>query len=85
MRCTRLCPLNPDVTKVVSEEMLNVGRNLDRTGQPLLTYLCYSDSFSKLFLIFSHLFPLYSYYSYPFSSKDKMWISHIEITYLSDL
>ena len=25
--------------------MLTVGRNLDRTGQPLSTYICYSDSF----------------------------------------
>jgi hypothetical protein len=25
--------------------MLTVGRNLDRTGQPILNYLCYSDSF----------------------------------------
>jgi hypothetical protein len=25
--------------------MLTVGQNLDRTGQPLPTYLCYSDSF----------------------------------------
>jgi hypothetical protein len=24
---------------------LTVGRNLDRTGQPLSTYLCHSDSF----------------------------------------
>jgi hypothetical protein len=24
---------------------LTVGQNLDRTGQPLSTYLCYSDSF----------------------------------------
>ena len=38
--------------------ILTVGRNLDRTGQPLSIYLCYSDSFSKLSLIFSHLFPL---------------------------
>jgi hypothetical protein len=30
---TRLYPLNPGVTEVVSEEMLAVGRNLDRTGQ----------------------------------------------------
>jgi hypothetical protein len=45
MRCTRLCPLNLGVTEVVLEEMLTVGRNLDRTGQPLLTYLCYSDPF----------------------------------------
>jgi hypothetical protein len=29
---------------VVSEEMLTVGRNLDRNGQTL-TYLPYSDSF----------------------------------------
>jgi hypothetical protein len=27
---------------------LTVGRNLDRTGQPILTYLCYSDSFLNL-------------------------------------
>jgi hypothetical protein len=33
MRCTRICPLNPGVTEVVSEEMLTVGRNLDRNGQ----------------------------------------------------
>jgi hypothetical protein len=25
--------------------MLTVGQNIDRTGQPLPTYLCYSDSF----------------------------------------
>jgi hypothetical protein len=29
---------------VVSEEMLTVGRNLDRNGQ-ILTYLSYSDPF----------------------------------------
>jgi hypothetical protein len=39
MRCTRLCSLNPGVTEVVSEEMLTVGWNLDRNGQPLPTYL----------------------------------------------
>jgi hypothetical protein len=41
MRCTRLCPLNPGVTEVVSEEMLTVGRNLDRNRQNpyLLTLL----------------------------------------------
>jgi hypothetical protein len=33
MRRTRLYPLNPGVTEVVSEEMLIVGRNLDRTRQ----------------------------------------------------
>jgi hypothetical protein len=44
MRCTRLCSLKPGVTEVVSEEMLTVGRNLDRNGQTL-TYLPYSDSF----------------------------------------
>ena len=44
MRCTRHCLLNPSVTKVVSEEMLTVGQNLDRNGQTL-TYLPYSDSF----------------------------------------
>jgi hypothetical protein len=41
MRRTRLYPLNPGVTEVVSEEMLTVGRDLDRTGQDpyLLTIL----------------------------------------------
>jgi hypothetical protein len=33
MRCTWLCSLNLGVTEVVSEEMLTVGRNLDRNGQ----------------------------------------------------
>jgi hypothetical protein len=53
MRCIWLCSLKPGVTEVVSEEMLIVGRNLDRNGQNpyLLTlflfilYLPYSDSF----------------------------------------
>jgi hypothetical protein len=44
MRRTWLYHLDPGVTEVVSEEMLIVGRNLDRTGQNL-TYLPYSDSF----------------------------------------
>jgi hypothetical protein len=41
MRRTRLYPLNPGVTEVVSEEMLTIGRNLDRTRQNpyLLTLL----------------------------------------------
>jgi hypothetical protein len=41
MRCTRLCPLNLGVTEVVAEEMLTVGRNLDRNEQNpyLLTLL----------------------------------------------
>jgi hypothetical protein len=33
MRRTRLYPLNPGVTEVISEKMLAVGRDLDRTGQ----------------------------------------------------
>jgi hypothetical protein len=41
MRRTRLYPLNSGVTEVVSEEMLTVGRDLDRTRQNpyLLTLL----------------------------------------------
>jgi hypothetical protein len=41
MRYTRLCSLNPGVTEVVLEEMLTVGRNIDRNGQNpyLLTLL----------------------------------------------
>ena len=51
--------------------MLTVGRNLDRIGQPLPTYLA-TLILSKLFLIFSHLLLLYSDYSYLFTSKDHM-------------
>jgi hypothetical protein len=47
--------LKTGVTEVVSEEMLTVGRNLDRNGQTL-TYLSYSDSFyTYLTLILSIL------------------------------
>jgi hypothetical protein len=85
MRCTRLCPLNPGVTEVVSEEMLTVGRNLDRNGQTL-TYLSYSDSFytyltlilSILILILSHLLLFHSDHSYLFYSTTR-WISHLGI------
>jgi hypothetical protein len=60
MRCTWLCSLKPGVTEVVSEQMLTVGRDLDRNGQPL-SYLPYSDSFyTYLILILSHLLLLYS-------------------------
>ena len=38
MRCTRLCSLKPGVTEVVSEEMLTVGRNLDRTRHTI--FIC---------------------------------------------
>jgi hypothetical protein len=59
MRCTRLCPLNLGVTEVVSEEMLTLGRNLDRNGQNpcLLTllwfilYLSYLDHVSPFVVI----------------------------------
>ena len=67
MRCIWLCSLKPGVTEVVSEEMLTVGRNLDRNGQTLI-YLHSSDSFytyltlilSILILILSHLLLFYS-------------------------
>jgi hypothetical protein len=32
---------------------LTVGQNLDRIGQPLSTYLCYSDSFYTYLNLFS--------------------------------
>jgi hypothetical protein len=35
----------PGCDRIGIRGMLTVGRNLDRTGQPLSTYLCYSDSF----------------------------------------
>jgi hypothetical protein len=47
--------------------MLTVGWNLDRTGQPLLAFA--TLILSKLFLIFSHLIPLYSDHSYLFLLK----------------
>jgi hypothetical protein len=93
MRCTRLCSLKPGVTEVVSEEMLTVGRNLDRNGQTL-TYLSYSDSFytyltlilSILILILSQLLLFYSYDSYLFYSdhsylfySETRWNSHLGI------
>jgi hypothetical protein len=55
MRRTRLYLLNPGVTEVVSEEMLTVGRNLDRTGQNLYL-LTFTLILSILILIMSHLF-----------------------------
>jgi hypothetical protein len=55
--------------------MLTVGKNLDRNGQTF-TYLTYSDSLSKLFLIISHLFPLYSDYSYLFLLKTNGDFTH---------
>jgi hypothetical protein len=55
MRRTRLYPLNPGATEVVSEEMLTVGRNLDRNGQTL-TYLSYSHSF---YSYLDHVSPFY--------------------------
>jgi hypothetical protein len=59
MRCTWLCSLKPGVTSG-TEQMLTVGRNLDRNGQ-ILSYLPYSDSFyTHLILILSHLLLLYS-------------------------
>jgi hypothetical protein len=81
---------------VVSEEMLTVGRNLDRNGQNpylltlfwFLLYLPYSDSFSTyLILILSHLLLFYSDHSYLLYSKTRR-ISHLGIptsmTFLRD-
>jgi hypothetical protein len=81
MRCTQLCPLKLGVTEVVSEEMLTVGRNLDKNGQTL-TYLPYSDSFyTYLILIMSHLLLSYSDYSYLFHSNTR-WVPHLGILHL---
>jgi hypothetical protein len=40
-----LVPPKPGCDRSGIEGMLTVGQNLDRTGQPLHTYLCYSDPF----------------------------------------
>jgi hypothetical protein len=37
--------LKPGCDRSGIRGMLTVGRNLDRTRQPIFTYLCYSDSF----------------------------------------
>jgi hypothetical protein len=58
MRCTRLCPLKPGCYRSGIRGMLTVGRNLDRTGQLLPTYL--TLILSILFLIQSHLLLFYS-------------------------
>jgi hypothetical protein len=81
MRRTRLYPLNPGVTKVVSKEMMTIGRNLDRTRQNsyLLTFTLI---LSILILILSHLLLFYSDYSYLFYSRKKRRISHFGILHL---
>jgi hypothetical protein len=50
--------LKPGVTEVVSEEMLTVGRNLDRNGQTL-TYLPYSESFYTYLLLIHSILTLH--------------------------
>jgi hypothetical protein len=79
MRHTRLYPLNPGVTDVVSEEMLTVGRNLEELDKTL-TYLPYSDSFYT-FLDPVSPFVVLSDYSYLFYSKTRR-ISHFGILHL---
>jgi hypothetical protein len=69
VRARVLVPLKPGCDRSGIIGMLTVGRNLDRTGQPLLIFA--TLILSKLFLIFSHLFSLYSNYSYLFISKVK--------------
>ena len=66
--CPGLGSLKPGCDRSGIRGMLTVGRNLDRTGQPFSTYLA-TLILSKLFLIFSHLFPLYSDYPYHFLLK----------------
>jgi hypothetical protein len=67
--------------------MLTVGRNLDRTGQPLSYLPLLLWFFSKLFLIFSHLFPLHSDYSYLFILKTNvdftLWSPVPKVTFKS--
>jgi hypothetical protein len=45
VRARVLVPLKPGCDRSGIRGMLTVGRNLDRTWQPLSTYLCYSGSF----------------------------------------
>ena len=48
VRARVLVPLKSGCDRSGIRGMLTVGRNLDRIGQPLSTYLCYSDSFLNL-------------------------------------
>jgi hypothetical protein len=74
-------PLNPGVTEVVSKEILNVGQNLERTGQnPYL--LTFTLILSILFLILSHLWLFYSNYSYLCYSRKAGRILHLGILHL---
>jgi hypothetical protein len=57
--------------------MLTVGHNLDRTGQTLAYFPCYSD-YLYTFLDLSSSFQLYSSYSYLFYSKDKKGLHTLE-------
>jgi hypothetical protein len=45
VRARVLVPPKPGCDRRGIRGMLTVGQNLDRTGQPILTYLCYSDPF----------------------------------------
>jgi hypothetical protein len=60
VRARVLVPPKPGCDRSGMRGMLAVGRNLDRTGQPLLIFA--TLILSKLFLIFSHLLLLYSAY-----------------------
>jgi hypothetical protein len=81
MRRTLLYPLNPGVTEVVSQEMLTVGQNLDRTGQ--IPYLfTFTLILSILSLIMSHLWLFNSDYSYLFYSRKKRRILYLGILHL---
>jgi hypothetical protein len=67
VRARVLVPRNPGVTEVVSEECWLYDETYIELDNPyLLTLLWF---FPKLILIISHLFPLYSDYSYLFFLK----------------
>jgi hypothetical protein len=73
--------LKPSVTEVVTEQMLTVGRNLDRTRQdPYL--LTFTLTLSILFLTLSHLWLFCSDHSSLFYSIKIERISHLGILYL---
>jgi hypothetical protein len=70
VRARVLVPLKSECDRSGIRGMLTVGRNLDRNGQPILTYL--TLILSILILIFSHPFPLDSDHSYLFLLKTNM-------------
>jgi hypothetical protein len=76
-----LVPLKPKCDRSGIRGMLTIGRNLDRTGQPLLTYLATLILSKTLFNLFSSIVALLWLFLH-FLFQRQRWISNFEIMYL---